>query len=244
MTPGTLFLIPTTLGNPDAKEHNDAQSILPSSSISAVKPLKHFIVENERSARRFLSQLQLDTPIQDCTFFPIGKHHEEFSEAAAIQPLLSGQNVGLLSEAGCPGIADPGQKVISVAQQNNIPVRPLIGPSSILLALMASGANGQQFTFNGYLPVEKEERETKLRALEKLAQTGFTQIFIEVPHRNQQMLESLLKVCSPQTLLTIATNISLPEESIQTKPIAQWQNRQPEIKKLPTVFVLPATPGT
>ncbi len=228
-----LFLIPTPLGEGgSAALTREIQAVLPG--------IRHFIVERTRTARRFIKSVLPDADISALCFFELDKHHPQAVPADFLQPLLEGHSMGLLSEAGCPAVADPGAVVVRKAHELGITVKPLSGPSSILLALMASGLNGQSFVFHGYLPVKKEERSKKLRELErKSKQTGQTQIFIETPYRNQQLFEALLKNLQDDTLLCIAQNLSLPDERIQTYRIGVWRQRSsPFSGKQPAVFVL------
>jgi 16S rRNA (cytidine1402-2'-O)-methyltransferase len=228
----TLYLIPCFL---------DAQSLdpLPNYLLDAVKGCSVFFVENERSARRFLKALWKEMVIDDYEWYPIHKAEEEV-KGVFQQKMKEGRTVGLISEAGCPGIADPGQLLTEAAHLAGATVRPLVGPSSILLALMASGMNGQQFRFAGYLPVDAAGRAKALKELEQESrQKNCTQLFIETPYRNQQLLETILATCLQTTRLCIAANLTGPGEFIHTRTISDWrQSPLPELHKKPTVFCL------
>ena len=234
MTLGTLYLIPVTLG-----DDNIAQ-VLPVSVIATAQKLDTFVVETEKPARHFLSTIKTVKPVRELALHLLNEHTEDKALPDLLKTLLAGKDVGLMSDAGCPGVADPGAKLVALAHQKGIRVVPLVGPSSILLALMASGLNGQQFAFLGYLPVDKTERNQKLKEIEKRAQTHHeTQIFIETPYRNLHMLEALLSTCNANTRLCIASQVSMPDEMIVTKSISQWkQSALPELHKKPTVFLL------
>lgn len=230
--PATLYLLPCFL---------DEQALepIPPYVLDAVKECKVFFVENERSARRYLKALWKEMIIDDYEWVPIHKAEEEV-RAAFRQKLKAGLTIGLISEAGCPGIADPGQLLTAVAHEAGASVRPLVGPSSILLALMASGMNGQQFRFCGYLPVDAAGRAKALRDLEiESAQRDSTQIFIETPYRNNQLLETILQTCKPTTGISIAANITGPKELIRTRTVAEWRaGTLPNLHKQPTIFCL------
>ena len=232
--PSTVYLIPAYLD-----EHSLAP--LPSYILDAVKACQVFFVEHERSARRYLKALWKEMVIDDYQWHPIHKAEEEV-RAVFRTALKEGKTIGIISEAGCPGVADPGQLLTETAHQAGATVRPLVGPSSILLALMASGMNGQQFRFVGYLPVDKTERTKALRDLEADSQRfRSTQIFIETPYRNNQLLETILAACRPGTRLCIAANLTSEAEFIRTRTIAEWkQGGLPEIHKVPTIFCLMA----
>jgi 16S rRNA (cytidine1402-2'-O)-methyltransferase len=234
MSIGSLYFIPVTLGD-DHISH-----VLPVDVISIAHSLDTFIVENEKTARHFLAAIRHPKPIRDIQFKTLNTHTPDKELASLLTELVAGKNVGLMSEAGCPGIADPGAKLAWLAHQKGIRVAPLVGPSSILLGLMGSGLNGQRFTFLGYLPSEKTARIQQLREIEKRANTvNETQIFIETPYRNQHMLEDILATCNDNTKLSIACNVSLPEEFIVTKTIYQWKQKPlPDLHKKPTVFLL------
>lgn len=231
---GTLYMVPVTLGD------DNLSYVLPNDVMQLVRKLDHFVVENEKSARRFLSSLKTDKPVREINMQLLNEHTTEKDLPALLAPLLSGTDVGMLSEAGCPGVADPGAALAAIAHRKGIRVIPLVGPSSILLSLMASGLNGQQFTFLGYLPSDRNARILKLKEIEKNAQKrNETQIFIETPYRNQHMLEDILAHCSPTTRLCVARNVSLESELVLTKTIAEWKkNGLPDLHKQPTVFLL------
>jgi 16S rRNA (cytidine1402-2'-O)-methyltransferase len=231
---GNLYLIPTTLG-----EFDTAVKVLPDYNNTIIHQLSFFIVENVRTARRFLAKTRHPVPIDEMEFFELGKHTPEEQIASYLKPLKSGISIGLLSEAGTPCIADPGSVIVKMAHELNFDVIPLVGPNSIILALMGSGMNGQQFSFHGYLPVGKNELTVKLKELEKLARNrNQTQIFIETPFRNRQLFESILNSCRTDTLLCIATDITLPSESIKTKRIGSWIKQKVDLHKRPTVFLI------
>ena len=231
---GTLYMIPVTLGD-DRLSH-----VLPQEVMALTRKLDNFVVENEKSARRFLSSLKTEKPVREINMQLLNEHTEAKDIPALLSPLLAGHDVGMLSEAGCPGIADPGAALAEAAHRRGIRVSPLVGPSSILLSLMASGFNGQQFTFLGYLPSDKNARITKLKEIEKRSQQRKeTQIFIETPYRNQHMLEDILAHCGDATKLCVASNISLENELIISKPIAEWKKMGPlDLQKQPTVFLI------
>jgi 16S rRNA (cytidine1402-2'-O)-methyltransferase len=228
-----VYLIPTFLD----EEGMDA---LPAYLINAVKSSDVFFVENERSARRYLKKLWKEMDIDAYQWVVIHKAEESVKQEF-LKNLKDGKKIAILSEAGCPGIADPGQILIAAAQESGALVKPLVGPSSILLALMASGMNGQHFQFNGYLPIETSERNRRIRELESISRKeGSAQIFIETPYRNLSLLDSLLKNCSSSTRLCIAVNITGKSESIQTKNVGEWVKSKPPIDKKPTIFILQA----
>jgi 16S rRNA (cytidine1402-2'-O)-methyltransferase len=233
MRQGTLYLIPVPLGETPASE------VIPGHNTKIINTIGEFIVEDLRTARRHLKLMGLQTEIDSLIFHELGKHSDELDYESYLTALIEGRPVGLLSDAGCPGIADPGAAIVKLAHRKNIPVVPLTGPSSLLLALMASGSNGQQFTFHGYLPKERGDRIRKIKELERNALTqNHTQLFIETPFRNDHMLEDLLINCKPETLLCIASNISTPSEFIRTKTIFAWKNQKPVLHKKPTVFLI------
>ena len=234
MKSGTLYLIPVTLG-----DDNIAQ-VFPPNVIAQTQKLEHFVVENEKSARQFLSLIKPHKPIRELQLELLNEHTDDKALPNLLKPLLAGHDIGLMSEAGCPAVADPGAKLVALAHQKNIHVVPLVGPSAILLALMASGLNGQSFAFLGYLPVDKAQRAQKLKEIEKRAQThNETQIFIETPYRNQHMLEAILSICHANTRLCVASQVSLQDEMIVTKTINGWkQSALPDLNKKPTVFLL------
>jgi 16S rRNA (cytidine1402-2'-O)-methyltransferase len=234
MALGTLYMVPVTLGD------DNLSYVIPADVMQLVQNLEYFVVENEKSARRFLGSVKTHKPVRELNFQLLNEHSVEKDLPALIAPLLAGHNVGMLSEAGCPGIADPGALLAALAHKKNIRVTPLVGPSSILLGLMASGFNGQQFTFLGYLPSDKAARVNKLKEIEKQSQClNKTQIFIETPYRNQHMLEDILASCAANTKLCIAKNVSLETEFVVSKTIAEWKKTElPDLHKQPTVFLL------
>ncbi|MDP3089001.1 MAG: SAM-dependent methyltransferase [Methylotenera sp.] len=231
---GTLYLIPVTLGD------DNITRVLPPEVVSIAQGLETFVVESEKSARHFLSTIKTFKPVRELTLNLLNEHTEDKVLPDLLKPLLIGQDVGLMSDAGCPGVADPGAKLVELAHQKGIRVVPFVGPSSILLSLMASGLNGQQFAFLGYLPVDKTLRNQKLKEIEKRSLTHKeTQLFIETPYRNQHMLEAMLSVHQPNTRLCVACDISLATEVIVTKTIANWKKSPlPDLHKRPTVFLL------
>lgn len=229
---GKLYLIPNLLGE------STVDAVLPPQVASVVSSLTHFIVENEKSARKFIKQITPEKSQQSLNFYVINKHTQATEIPSFLNPCFSGFSVGVISEAGCPGIADPGSEMVSLAHQKNICVVPLVGPSSILLAMMASGLNGQSFAFNGYLPIDREQRKKTLKSLERKAREGQTQIFIETPYRNDKMLADLLQTLQPNTLLCIASDITLPTETIKTQTISQWKKVKVDLQKRPTIFII------
>ena len=235
MKKGKLYLIPTTLG--DGTE----EKTLPSSVLNAIKNIDIFIVENIRTSRRFIKKMYKEKDIDNTIFFSYGKHDKLDLQEDFLPHIYSGKDVGVISEAGVPCVADPGSKIVDFAHQFQVEVVPIVGPSSILLALMASGFNGQNFAFTGYLPIDKLERKKKLIGLEILSRkTNQTQIFMETPYRNVQMFESILQTSSKLTKLCIASNISLNDEKIITKTIGEWKLEKPNIHKKPTIFLIQA----
>ena len=229
---GRIYLIPVTLGG------DDFLRVIPEKVIGLTRQLRYFIVEDIRSARRFLRLIDKEFPINDSVFFELNEHTGESDITNYLEPIFNGSDIGVLSEAGLPGIADPGAGIIAMAHQKGITVTPLSGPSSILLALISSGLNGQNFSFNGYLPVKPAERSVKLRELEKKAGEGYAQIFMETPYRNQKMLESIITTCHSNTLLCIAADITLPTESIRTMKISEWKRDLPLLNDKLVVFVM------
>ena len=217
----------------------DPMDVLPQTIKRSIDFIDHYIVENEKTARKSIKMVQPEKKQSELVLFTLNKHTENKEHLAMIQPLLEGKNMGLMSEAGCPGVADPGAVIVKIAHDKGIQVVPLVGPSSILLALMASGMNGQSFTFNGYLPIEKEEKKSALKFLEKLSfDKNQSQIFIETPYRNNKLLEDLIQILHPETHLCVATDITLPTEDIKTRTMAEWKKHSPEIQKRPSIFLL------
>ncbi len=231
---GTLYLIPTVLS-----DSAPLAQVLPSGNATVVVRLKHFIVENVRTARRFLKQVDKSIDIDGLTFYELNQHTDLAQIGGYLQPLEQGEDIGIISEAGCPAIADPGADVVALAQRRGAKVVPLVGPSSILLSLMASGFNGQSFAFHGYLPIDKNERAQRLKLLERRIYAEHqTQIFIETPYRNRQMVEDLCKNLQPQTKLCIASDITGATECIRTRTIADWKKSLPDIGKVPCIFLI------
>ena len=233
MKKGNLYMIPITIG--DIK--TDSLKDTPPSSLKAILTIRFFIVENIKSARRFLRQLDKNFDIDNSVFYLLNKHTKISELNQFIQPCIKGENVGILSEAGCPGIADPGSKITTIAHKENIQVIPLIGPSSIFMALMSSGLNGQEFTFHGYLPKNRNERIKKIKEIAKKSIINGAQIFMETPFRNNNLLEDILLNCPENILLCIATSISTQEEFIKTKNIKNWKLNYPNLNKKPTIFI-------
>lgn len=230
---GILYLIPNTLGQ------NNIDNVLPSYNISVAKNLRHFIVENVRSARRFLKMLDRDIVIGDLSFYELNRHTPPDRIAELLLPIYEGHSIGIISEAGCPAIADPGADVVAIAQRKNIRVVPLVGASSIILSLMASGFNGQSFAFVGYLPIDKKARIQRLKQLESRASSERqTQIFIETPYRNNQLVQDMVATLKPDTLLCIASELTTDTESVKTLPIAEWAKQQIDINKRNTIFLI------
>jgi len=231
--PGTLFLIPVDLG-----EQNNAL-LFPAFNLELLEEIKHLVVENEKTARRFIRGVGSKRDFLQLNLILLDKHTKRDELSEAVQLLLAGEDVGLMSEAGCPGVADPGQILVAEAHRYNIPVKPLIGPSSILLAMMASGLNGQHFTFNGYLPIDKKDRVRALRDLDTSVQkTRQTHLFIETPYRNQALMEDILRTCSPSTLLCVAVDVTLQTESIRTLRVDEWKTVKIDLHKRPCIFLL------
>ena len=230
---GILYLIPNTLGQ------SNIDNVLPSYNISVAKNLRHFIVENVRSARRFLKMLDRDIVIDDLSFYELNRHTPPDRIAELLLPIYEGHSMGIISEAGCPAIADPGADVVAIAQRKNIRVVPLVGASSIILSLMASGFNGQSFAFVGYLPIDKKARIQRLKQLESRASSERqTQIFIETPYRNNQLVQDMVATLKPDTLLCIAYELTADTESVKTLPIAEWAKQQIDINKRNTIFLI------
>jgi 16S rRNA (cytidine1402-2'-O)-methyltransferase len=229
---GKIYLIPVTLGG------NNFKDVIPETVIGITRGLRHFAVEEIRSARRYLRLIDRQFPIDESIFFELNEHTDENDIVHFLDPVLEGNDIGIMSEAGLPGIADPGARLIALAHRMKIKVTPLSGPSSIILALISSGLNGQNFSFNGYLPVGPDERAVRLKVLEKKAHQGYAQIFMETPYRAQKMIDTILDVCQHATLLCIASDITLPTESIITKKISEWKITVPDLNKKLVVFVL------
>ncbi len=235
MANGTLYFIPVPL-----TEDTTPQQVLPAEVLTQIHQLQHFIVENEKTARHILAASGHPTPMRELHLYLLNKDTPTKELNALLQPLQKGLDVGLMSEAGCPGIADPGANLASLAHHKGFKVAPLIGPSSLLLSLMASGLNGQRFTFLGYLPAEKNERVKTIKGIEfDSKKQQATQLFIETPYRNQHVLEDLIATLQPQTRLCVACNVTGKDELIVTKTIADWKKATlPDLHKKPTVFLL------
>ena len=232
---GILYLIPTTLGN------DNTDKVIPQYNYAIINSLDEFIVEELRSARRFLRKANFNKDFDNVIFYVLNKHTKYEESIYYLESLKKGKNIGLLSEAGVPCVADPGAKIVKMAHKSNIKVIPLTGPSSIILSLMASGFNGQNFAFIGYLPIKENERKRKIKELEDLAFTkNQTQIFIEAPYRNIQVFNSLIKVCSNKTQVCVACNLTLENEYIASKSVFEWKKYKPDIYKKPTVFLISA----
>jgi len=232
MEKGKIYMIPTTLGD------STIDAVIPKDVQQIIIGTKYFIVENIKTTRRFLKKVERGIDIDELQFFVLNKHTSSVELESFLNPALEGSNMGVISEAGCPGIADPGSDIVSIAHSKNIKVVPLIGPSSILLALIASGMNGQNFCFNGYLPKDRNLRIKKIKELERQAISGVTQIFMETPFRNSHLMEDLLKQCSPNTTLCLAADISLENEFIQSKKIIDWKKHTPNLNKRPCMFLI------
>ena len=229
-----LYLVPVNISDAPLRD------TLPEGNLEILRGLHHIIVENVRTARRFLKRCDPGFDIGAVTFYELNRHTDPMEVSSYLDPLRRGEPIGVMSEAGCPAVADPGSLPVSIAQREGLKVVPLVGPSSILMALMASGFNGQGFTFNGYLPIEPKERERKLKDLEVLARKhDLTQIFIETPYRNNRMVESLAKTLRPDTLLCVACDITDPErESIVTRPAGKWRTAKYDYDKRPAIFLI------
>ncbi|HUR65831.1 MAG TPA: SAM-dependent methyltransferase [Chitinophagaceae bacterium] len=230
----TVFLIPSLLSD-------DASNAIPSYVVDAIKSCQVFFVENERTTRRYFKQVWKEMMIDDYEWH-LMSDSSQLTDTFKIK-LHENKTIGIVSEAGCPGIADPGQALVEIAQEMNVPVKPLVGPNSILLALMASGMNGQQFQFVGYLPIDNQQRMKAIKDLEsESSKKNCTQIFIETPYRNNQLTEAIIKNCKSSTQLCLAVDITGKEEWIKTKTIADWGKKKPDIHKRPAIFLLYAVP--
>ncbi|OED38989.1 SAM-dependent methyltransferase [Flavobacteriaceae bacterium (ex Bugula neritina AB1)] len=230
---GKLYLIPTRLGDDVPLE------VLPISIKKVLEQVNHYIVENEKPARRFIKKVSPSKSQRSLIIHTVNKYTDATEIPSYLDPCLNGQSIGLLSDAGCPGIADPGAEVVRLAHEKGIPVTPLVGPSSILLAMMSSGMNGQNFCFNGYLPIDKTERKSTIKTLEKTSfEKQQAQIFIETPYRNDKMLADLISILHPNTRLCIASDITLTTELIITKTIEGWKNEEIILHKKPTIFII------
>ena len=228
-----LYLLPVTLGE------TPLNNVLPQYNSEIIAGIRHFIVEDVRSVRRFLRKVDPQFDIDGSTFYELNKHTAPEVVAGYLKPLQAGKPMGVISEAGCPAVADPGADVVAIAQRKGLKVVPLVGPSSIILSVMASGFNGQSFAFNGYLPIKADERVKKLRQLEqRIYNEDQTQLFIETPYRNGKMMEDILANCRPQTKLCVAANLTCEDEYVQTRTIKEWKGHVPELSKIPCIFLL------
>ncbi len=232
---GKVYLIPTTLGD------NAPLEVLPISIKRTIENIDHYVVENEKTARRFIKKVSPGKSQADIEIETINKYTDPANIPSFLDPCIHGDNVGVLSEAGCPGIADPGSEIVRIAHEKRIQVVPLVGPSSILMAMMSSGMNGQNFAFNGYLPIDAPERKAMIKRLERISrETGQSQIFMETPYRNDKLLKELTKTLQKGTRLCIATDITLPTEFIQTKSVHEWNELAVDLNKRPTIFIIQA----
>jgi 16S rRNA (cytidine1402-2'-O)-methyltransferase len=230
---GKLYLIPSTLGDVPQLE------TMPLSIKRTIEEIDIYIVENEKSARRYIKSVSATKSQSSLRLFPLNKFTNPSEIPAYLQPCKQGISVGLISDAGCPGVADPGAEVVRLAHENNIQVVPLVGPSSILLAMMSSGMNGQNFAFNGYLPIDKAERKTKLKQLEKRSfEEQQAQLFIETPYRNQKLLEDMCRILHPNTRICLACDLTLQSEYVKTKTAQAWKNTTVDFHKRPTLFII------
>lgn len=228
-----LYLIPNLLGE------TPVEQVLPAYNHDIIMGIRHFIVEDVRTARRFLKQVDRSIDIDQLTFYTLNKHTKPDEISGMLKPLEEGNPMGVISEAGCPAVADPGADVVAIAQRKGLQVVPLVGPSSIILAVMGSGFNGQSFAFNGYLPIEPDERIKTLKKLEQRAYTeNQTQLFIETPYRNAKMMADILKACRPQTHLCIAAGLTTADELIRTRTIKEWGGKLPNLDKVPCIFLI------
>ncbi len=232
-TRGKLYLIPTTLGE------SDPLSVLPATVPALISSIDDYIAENEKSARKFIKSICPEKPQPSLQINVLNKHTQPDEHRSMLFACFEGRNIGLMSEAGCPGIADPGAAIVKIAHENAIQVVPLVGPSSILLAMMASGMNGQNFAFNGYLPIDKSEKKSALRNLEKISlDRNQSQIFIETPYRNNKMLEDIINALQPSTELCVAADITLPTEFIKTLRVSEWKKTAENFQNRPAIFII------
>lgn len=234
MNTPALYLIPVTLGD------TPIEKVLPAHNREVILSIRHFIVEEVRTARRFLKAVERSIDIDSLTFYPMGKHADAALFSRYLEPLRKGESVGVISEAGCPAIADPGADIVAIAQREGLRVVPLVGPSSILLAVMASGFNGQSFAFHGYLPIDNNARSKRLKQLEaRSAAEHQTQLFIETPYRNARIIADILNACQPTTRLCIAAGLTTEQEYVCTRTIREWkQTRLPDLAKIPAIFAI------
>ncbi len=228
-----LYLLPVTLGD------TPVSKVLPQYNAGIISGIRHFIVEDVRSARRFLRSVDAQFDIDGSQFFELNKHTSPADISGFLKPLIDGKPMGVISEAGCPAVADPGADVVAIAQRKGLKVVPLVGPSSIILSVMASGFNGQSFAFHGYLPIKPDERAKRLRQLEqRVYSEDQTQLFIETPYRNNKMVDDILRNCRPQTRLCIAANITCEGEYVRTRTIKEWKGHVPDLSKIPCIFLI------
>lgn len=228
-----LYLIPVTLGE------TPLEQVLPTYNGEVIHSIRHFIVEEVRTARRFLKRVDKEIDIDALTFYPLNKHTSPEAISGYLKPLEQGEAMGVISEAGCPAVADPGADVVAIAQRKGLEVVPLVGPSSIILSVMASGFNGQSFAFNGYLPIEPDERSRKLKMLEqRVYSEQQTQLFIETPYRNNKLVEEILRTCKPHTKLCIAANLTCPDAYVHTRTVSEWKGHLPDLSKRPCIFLI------
>ena len=228
-----LYLLPVTLGD------TPIETVLPSYNHDIIVNIRHFIVEDIRSARRFLKKVDRNIDIDSLTFYPLNKHTSPEALSGYLKPLEAGESMGVISEAGCPAVADPGADVVAIAQRKGLRVIPLVGPSSIILSVMGSGFNGQSFAFHGYLPIDAPERIKTLKLLEqRIYSENQTQLFIETPYRNHKMFDDIVSTCRPQTKLCIAANLTCEGEYIKTRSIKDWKGHCPDLSKIPCIFLL------
>ncbi len=229
----SLYLFPVALGD------TPLQNVLPAYNIAIIPSIKYFIVENIRSARRFLKACDRSIDIDQLTFFTLNEHTDHATIPSMLEPMAQGHSMGIISEAGCPAIADPGADVVAIAQQRGYNIVPLVGPSSILLSLMASGFNGQSFAFNGYLPIDQNSRNAKLKEMERrIRRERQTQIFIETPYRNNKLIEELSRSLPGDVMLCVASDITGQKQSIITRRLSQWSKASYDYNKIPTIFLL------
>lgn len=230
---GRLFLLPTTLGD------NEPLDVLPATVQKQVERINIFVAENEKTARRAIKKLVPEKSQPSLDFFLLNKHTDPADIPSFLKACKEGKDVGLLSEAGCPGVADPGAEVVKIAHREGIQVIPMVGPSSILLAMMASGMNGQNFAFNGYLPIDKTARKNEIKGLEKLSlEKNQAQVFIETPYRNNKMLEDLVQILHPGTRICVACDLTLKTEFVVTKTVSEWRKTKVDLHKRPSIFIL------
>lgn len=228
-----LYLLPVTLGD------TPIETVLPSYNHDIIVHIRHFIVEDIRSARRFLKKVDRNIDIDSLTFYPLNKHTSPEALSGYLKPLEAGESMGVISEAGCPAVADPGADIVAIAQRKGLRVIPLVGPSSIILSVMGSGFNGQSFAFHGYLPIDASERIKTLKLLEqRIYSENQTQLFIETPYRNHKMFDDIVSTCRPQTKLCIAANLTCEGEYIKTRSIKDWKGHCPDLSKIPCIFLL------